>query len=216
MKTRNRVLAVFTLLALLALSCQYLPFSGATESGGILYDDDFENSKSGWDTVRDGGKITDYENGSYRIQVLEPKIDVWANPRNLNYKDVQVEVDATKTGGPDDNNFGVICRYKDEENFYFFIISSDGYYGIGKYKDREQLLIGDELMPPSDLIRQGEASNHIRADCIGNTLSMYVNGQLVGAVEDSDFTSGNVGLLAGTFDEVGTDISFDHFMVMKP
>jgi hypothetical protein len=27
---------------------------------------------------------------------------------------------------------------KTESNFYFFMISSDGYYGIGKVKDGEQ------------------------------------------------------------------------------
>jgi hypothetical protein len=35
-------------------------------------------------------------------------------------------------------------------------------------------------------------------------------------VSDSDFASGDVGLLAGTYDEVGTDIHFDNFVVRKP
>ena len=32
--------------------------------------------------------------------------------------------------GPDDNDFGIICRYIDDNQFYYAIISSDGYYGI--------------------------------------------------------------------------------------
>ena len=34
---------------------------------------------------------------------------------------------------PDNNAYGVICRYTDLQNFYVFLVSADGYYAIGKY-----------------------------------------------------------------------------------
>jgi hypothetical protein len=36
------------------------------------------------------------------------------------------------------------------------------------------------------------------------------------SVEDDTYASGDVGLIAGTFDEPGTDIRFDDFVVYRP
>jgi hypothetical protein len=129
---------------------------------------------------------------------------------------VIIEVDATKVAGPDDNDFGVICRYQDENNFYFFEISSDGYYSVGKYKENQLELIGMQQMQTSDAIRQGQATNRIRASCIGSLLSLSVNGHKLIEVEDIEFSTGDVGLIAGTFETPGTDILFDNFTVIKP
>jgi hypothetical protein len=71
-------------------------------------------------------------------------------------------------------------------------------------------------MPPSDAINQGAATNHIRADCVGSTLTLYANGTQIDQQTDTDFSTGDVGLLAGTYTQTGTDILFDNFVVMKP
>ena len=73
---------------------------------------------------------TDYYNYAYRILVNMANYDAWANPDDLSFTDVQVEVDATKNGGPDANDFGIICRYTSGDSYYYATISSDGYYGI--------------------------------------------------------------------------------------
>jgi hypothetical protein len=73
-----------------------------------------------------------------------------------------------------------------------------------------------QAMLPSEDIAQGKAINHLRADCIGETLSLYVNGVLLKSVRDPDYTTGDVGLLAGTFEEPGTEVYFDSFTVLKP
>ena len=127
-----------------------------------------------------------------------------------------IVAEATRIGGPEDNNFGLICRYTGEGNFYFFIVSSDGYFGIGKYLDGDQILIGSDLMQRTDLVLPGEQTNHLRAECIGETLRLFINGTLQYEVSDPDHTHGDVGLIAGTFEEPGTDILFDHFAVLQP
>lgn len=192
-----------------------VPSEADVPSGGVLFEDDFSDESSGWDRYRGDEGITDYENGAYRIVVHETQFDIWSNPY-LDLTDTIIEVDATKTTGPDDNDFGVICRYQGLENFYYFIISSDGFYGIFKIKDGLHEVIQMDLMEYSSVINQGNNTNHIRADCIGDHLSLYVNGQLLTQSRDSDFSSGDVGLIAGTFDTPGTDILFDNFVVTKP
>ena len=187
------------------------PQAGPGFDPNSTFVDDFSNPNSGWSRDHNDYKITDYQNGGFRIWVNKANLDVWATPgRNFN-GNVAIEVDATKSGGPDDNDFGVICRYQDSNNFYQFLISSDGYAGIGRVKNGDQSLLSSTKMQPAAAIHQGAATNHIRATCMGGTLTLSINGKDVASVNDSSFTSGDVGLVAGTFNNIGVDILFDNF-----
>jgi hypothetical protein len=211
-----RLAAILLILGLSALACEAVTSLNQTEQpSNILFQDDFSDPSSGWDRVNSSDGITDYADGFYRMYVNVVDSDIWANP-GLSFTDVRLEVNASKVGGDDNNDFGMICRYQDSSNFYFFVISSDGYYGIGKVKGGQQVLIGMESMPPSEIINQGNASNHLQADCVGSTLALYVNGEKLTEQTDTDFSSGDVGLIAGAFDNPGTDIHFDNFVVMRP
>jgi serine/threonine protein kinase len=180
-----------------------------------LFSDDFSNPGSGWDTTNGSTYVTDYYQGWYRIYVIDANTQVWANP-SLNFTDTIIDVDAYKSGGVDDNNFGVICRYQDVDNFYYFLISSDGYYGILRKVNGQSQALGADSLQRTDTIIQGTATNHIVAECIGSTLTLYVNGQFVASQYDTTFSSGDVGLTAGTYSQGGTDILFDNFVVYQP
>jgi hypothetical protein len=215
-----KFIAILAALTLVTLACSLMGGDGGSPAGadvpsGVLFQDDFSDPSSGWDQVNEVEGITDYTNGVYRMLVNTDNTDIWANP-SLNFTDTVTEVEATKVGGPDDNDLGLICRYQDESNFYFFIISSDGFYGIAKVSDGEQVLVGLESMEYSEAINQGNNTNRLRADCIGQTLTLYVNDQQLLQVTDAQFGSGDVGLIAGTFDVAGTDIHFDNFVVRQP
>jgi hypothetical protein len=185
------------------------------EPGIILFQDDFSNPKSGWDRDNSDDGSQDYYDGGYRIYLKVPNLRGWANP-GKRFGDVRVEVFATKIGGPDDNAFGVLCRYQDAGNYYYFVASSDGYAGIGlRLNGKSQLLSGDKLKSYS-FINKGNAINQIRADCVGNTFTLYVNGQQASSVRDTAFLEGDVGLWSTTYDVGGVDIFFDNFVVYKP
>jgi hypothetical protein len=190
----------------------------------VLFQDDFSNNNSGWASVVQDYKITDYAEGAYRMWVDRTQFDVWSIAYQYFEGDVSVEVEATKVGGPDVNDFGVICRYQEDETgdedlfwFYFFIISSDGNATIAKVDGSTQTYLSNSgNMEYSPAIHTGNATNRIRADCIGSTLTLYVNGQQVMSVVDTSYSGGDVGLIAGTFDEGGVDILFDDFVVTRP
>ncbi len=189
---------------------------GGGASGEILFQDDFSDTGSGWDQYSDSDGSTDYYDGGYRIFINTSRQLFWANPYR-SFTDVRVEVDADLIGGSEDNSFGVICRYEDIDNFYALVISSDGYYGIRKRINGGDLeVIGSDALQFSDSINLSGARNHITAECIGSTLSLYANGDLLISVTDSDNSSGDVGLIASTFDVSSTDILFDNFTVYAP
>ena len=209
-----RLFSIVLIFALTSLAC----FSTSTQStpSNVLFSDDFSNTDNKWDQVTEATRTTDYYNNAYHIVVDDTNSDAWANPGKESFTDVHIEVDTTKNGGPDDNDFGIICRYTDIDQFYYGVISSDGYYGIMKMTSDGGTLIGVENLLQSDKIAQGTSTNKIRFDCIGTTLTLYVNGSQLDQQTDSDYTAGNVGLIAGTFDTSGTDILFDNFFIYKP
>ncbi len=182
----------------------------------VIFADDFSNPDSGWDRIDETDYFSDYYENAYRIVVNSDMSDSWANPDSNVFGDVTIEVDATKNAGPDDNDFGLICRYQSVDEFYYGVISSDGYFGITKVTSDSSALIGRDNLEFSAAINQGSATNHIRFDCIDNVLTLYVNGQQVDQQIDSDYSHGNIGLIAGTYDTPGTDILFDNFFVYKP
>jgi hypothetical protein len=216
---RYRLLLLIVILVFPAVACKFATqvTDRLSNSGDAIFRDDFSKPYSGWlrGTDLPNGGISDYADGKFRILVNEPNFDYWSNP-NLLFENTRIEVDAVKQAGPEINRYGLICRYQDEKNFYFFIISSDGYYGLGKIKDNQLSLIGMDAMLPSNVVLAGSGLNHLRADCVDDELTFFVNGQQVAQAKDSDFSSGDVGMLVGTFDEPGVDVTFDNFVVVKP
>lgn len=181
--------------------------------GDILFQDKFENNVSGWDRLANDGGIMDYDSDGFRILVRQANLNYWSTPER-NFGDVRVEADVTRLDGPEENRAGLICRYQ-HGDYYFFIISNDGFYGIGKFIGGQTLLLGQGAMQPSEFIQKDEM-NHLRADCIGDTLTLYVNFNQIASAQDNDFANGDIGVLAGAFTEPGVDVLFQNFVVIQP
>jgi hypothetical protein len=211
LRLQGLLVALALIGAILACNLQQPP----AVSGDVLFQDDFSRSMSGWDRYHDDVYSADYAPGGYRIRIFATQTDAWANP-GLSLSDVRIEFDATKQAGPDDNTFGVLCRYQDARNFYFFLISSDGYAGIGMSIGGVRMLLSGDTMYPTGAVLIGNATNHIRADCIGFQLALYVNGILVAQTQSSQWSSGDVGLTAGSYDQPGVDVLFSNFTVIQP
>ncbi|MBI9045439.1 MAG: hypothetical protein JEZ06_13190 [Anaerolineaceae bacterium] len=185
------------------------------DSGQAIYWDDFSDSSSGWETWNHNGAGVAYETGGLRFMVHEQYFDQWSRPGQI-FDDLKVEVLSTKLSGPDNNNFGLICRYQDDKNFYAFLISSDGYHGIIKATEGHYEIISGGELRYSEVVLQGDAPNYLQAECVGDQLSFFVNGEMMSNVQDSDFSKGDVGLFAGTYEGSSVDILFDNFVVYAP
>ena len=169
---------------------------------------------TGWDRFTSAEGTMDYDGSGYRFLVNALQANFWSTP-GKSFRDVRIEVDVAKLNGPDENRIGLICRFI-EDNYYFFMVSSDGFYTIGKYIGGNIIQLGQSEMQHNDAIHTGLAVNHLRADCKGSTLVFFVNGTPVAKAEDADLAEGDVGLLAGTFTQPGVDVIFDNFVVLQP
>jgi hypothetical protein len=185
------------------------------KSGTVLFLDDFSHVPSGWGTWENNDAVVTYEHEGLRIFVNQPDFDYWS-VAGRKFTDTIIEVDIKRLAGPLDNDFGIVCRYQNSKNFYMFVASSDGYYGIVKLKDDQHSLIGVEQLKYNDRIKPDQTDYRLRADCVGDTLKLYMDEFLLLKVQDSDFSSGDVGLLAGAYSTPGVDFLFDNFEVRQP
>jgi hypothetical protein len=181
----------------------------------VLYEDDFSDPESGWEHYREVDGILDYEDDAYRVQVNGFPHMFWVNA-GVDLEDVIIEVEAEVQPGIEKNQYGVICRLDEEFDYYALFISSEGEYGIGYMKDWVLTLLGPGELAFSEAIVQGEASNQITAACVGETLSLSVNGVELLSVEDTRLTHGDTGLTVGTVDEPGADVLFDNYVLFEP
>ncbi len=206
---------LFSSFLLLFTACSPAPVLVAPPAspGDILYKEEFDSNTTGWDRISNADGIMDYDGGGYRMLVKQANYNLWSTPEK-NFGDVRIEADVFRLSGPEENREGLICRYQNGD-YYFFMISNDGFYAIGKFIGGQALLLGQKEMQSTGFI-QKDAVNHLRADCVGNTLSFYVNYNQVASVQDTDFPKGDVGLLAGAFTQPDVDVLFDHFVVIQP
>ena len=214
---RTTLLIIIAFLLVVTYAC-----TGNTQTSSgpanALFFDNFTKTDSGWTRFQSDSGIADYTKGYYHILINKPSTLILANAGQSFTGDVSVEVDARKINGSDDNYFGVLCHYQDPDNYYMFLITSDGYSGIAMRKNGQDVLISPGLkFLKMDGIKKGSVTNHIRADCIGEALTLYANEKQVSQAYDNSLTGGDVGLAARSGKlEGGVEIRFNNFTVSKP
>jgi hypothetical protein len=179
----------------------------------LVYQDNFAG-KVGWTTEGGENYGFDFINGGYQIFVKIKDVPIWSVRKNP-YQDVQVEVDVTEQENSKGGYFGLVCRHSGGGEFYAFVIGSDGFYGIGKKGSGVfSFLKQGGLSPDANL--SGDEPNRVRADCIGNTLSLFVNGIKISEVQDKDYLKGDVGMVVGSRSKGTVTALFDNFAVYSP
>lgn len=211
MRKRFRRCWVIFLLVTLLTACGSQDGKG-DKPNSLPFKDDFTEQGS-WHTTSDPEVEIAYRDGGLSIQVKVLDRVAWT-VSGRQFEDLAVDVDATQVDGPDDNSYGLIARYQDDKHFYRFEISGDGYYAIHARDGQEWIPLVN--WTESRAINRGQASNHLRVECRGTSLSFYVNGQLLHQVDDERYSRGDVGLVAATlYSQTGTHILFENFEVSE-
>jgi hypothetical protein len=215
MKTK-KLIAFSVLLIVTMLACTTITniASQPTPSTVIFEESEFVDACS---TESTGDVERLVENGQFVMRVITSSYVGWTECTETEYTDFIMEVDATQVSGPDNNAYGIILRYGlESDEFYSFMISGDGYYAYAvdgaNHSDPEFLTEWAE----SSAIKQGAQTNHLKVVAVGPSMKYYVNDQLLGEVQDSRFSKGTVGFIAGTVGEGNLRVSFDNLKLLKP
>ncbi len=114
---------------------------------------------------------------------------VWLPDKN--YADFTLESQARFVEGPQAWTYGLIFRFKDENNFYLFLVGYNGDYVIDKKVDGEWHRLQDWTISPA---LHASQANRLRVTCQGNQISVFANDILLTTVIDDSFDTGSVGL----------------------
>lgn len=124
--------------------------------------------------------------------------------------DSYVEVEVTHASGVIPS-IELYCR-SDEPGEYRFFINFGGFWDIGLFdffnSEYKSLVTGMS----NSINPQGE-KNVFAAICVGNYLTLVINGEIVGEVFDNTFTNGIVGFGVQNWEEEFTEVIISNFFI---
>ncbi|HEX9038431.1 MAG TPA: hypothetical protein VF808_15720 [Ktedonobacterales bacterium] len=177
-----------------------------TANETIIYQDTMMDSPQGW--LNDAACLP--QSDGYHVKGGV----VCLGPSTLTPSDVDitVTVKAVKTGSA--SSYGIAFRRASKGDFYMFEITPDGQWAVRKSVSNNATPISDYKSDAS--IHTGaNATNVLRVLAVGSHFALYVNGQQVGAVDDSTYASGRFGL--SNADDTATDeVVFTSLTVAQP
>lgn len=211
--TRLLGVCALVMLALLLAGCGARP-SLTIAQGELLDEVDFDASYE-WENYTNAGQRVNFriEDGAYRAEMRDRGF-MWVL-NSTAHTDVVIQVDAQQVSTFRNNAYGLMCRAaptNDGDGYYFFI-SGDGYFTIRRGATDE--------VPPlipwtrTDAVQQDQAINRIRVACVGEYLSLTVNGQFVAETTDDRYHRGFAGLSAGVVADGDVDIRFDELRIWE-
>jgi hypothetical protein len=185
------------------------------EGAKVAFEDDFSDSEDGWDTKDTEVSKVWYEGEKLHLLLKQggwTTFSVYEGKTSI-YDDFALEADAAVVELPEAGaEYGIVARRKGKD-YYQFLLRANGYYKIRKHTEDGWTTLVD--WAKSSAVKSGvNAVNRMRVECVGSTLRFYANETFLGEVEDSSFTGGQIGLMAGSFqDGEGVHVVFDNVVV---
>ncbi len=249
------LIAVFAVLLVLSrsrASWQHYVVSG--DAGSLLYAATFDGSPTDgfngeWDQY-DGRLSTQIDGGQLRVSIGEAGKGAYSVAAPY-FGDFDLRVAAQAVEGPIDNGYGVVFRLQNKDNtsveddsYYLFLISSDGWYQVSRVVDGLPQVLSDWI--ESSAIRQDlNVVNDLRVIARGAQFSFYVNGENVPlclstgdtpigqaiynagtgecsggevayALTDDSIPDGQIGVTAQATGDAGVVVAFDNLLVYAP
>ena len=219
-KTRLFILFVISLLILNGCSViQKIQFSQDKlpwkSSGDILLEDDFSDDTTGWEIINNVYELKGYSSAGYLISINNQG-GRSISTTGLQFTDSKIQVETHKLTGSNDSYLGIICRYQDNQNYYRFFVTPDGYTGIVRVVNGESSTLPVGKMSYNHDVLQDDGINLLEVSCVGNQLKLMVNNKLAVSAEDDQLKQGDVGLFAETGQNGPGSFIFNQFIVTKP
>ena len=183
-----------------------------------LYQDDFSQQTGFAESASDAVVLSYLEGGEYSMSVLVPDFTQLVTPSGLgSLENVAVEVDAYQPTTEFDMLYGVLCRLQPDGSHYALLISNAGRaYAILKSVLEDDVFVPTVLTSGALPDRGPSGNRRVGAACVGEMLTLQVDGERVDSVSDAGLpNAGQVGL-AGISAEAFTGVAlalFDNFEV---
>ena len=207
------------LFILLLSSCSNASETSPTATVGplnqVVFQDGFDSQDGNWETYSstDWGSAF-YKDGKFHITNNTASQYSSASRIQGQFSDFALEVEMELISGSSASHQSVICRYNETGDCYLFCIDANGEYSIHKSVEGVSTML---KTAPSRYIKTGlGVTNKVRVECIGDSLTLYVNGFRVARVSDGKFATGKVGLAVKSASGEYTEVAFDNVVIGTP
>lgn len=153
--------------------------------------------------------------GVYRW-LLQTKSDVFVRSNNSlpPVDDFYFAVDVKQLSGPPSTNYGVVFRERDEANMYYFSVQEVGRCTLIRLDQDEAIPLLRAFC--GEAIRPGQV-NRLVVSAEGPHLLFYINGQLIGEVQDDGLAAGTLTLAVAVAEANETaSVEFDNAELRAP
>lgn len=153
-----------------------------------------------------------YKKPVYEMKITQGNVEITSTRTWLLLDEVRIEADISFPHG--EGYAGFNCR-ESESNYYTLFITSDGRFGVGQTLNGHVEFL---YYAASEMIDATPGVyNHVRAECRGNTLTLWVNEVLLAQEEIESYAVGFTGMMSGTrWDDEYVVVHFDNLQVWGP
>ena len=186
-------------------------------TGTVQLVDDFSIVSPNWLTGKSASGETWIEGGAMHVRSITGEDNgSTVVEYDAVFGDHMIEVETTLVDGTDDNWQTVTCRKVSNDSYYDLGISADGYYLVDIWVDGSKL---NKSLGPSrsrHILTGRNAVNALRVECVGTSLRLFVNGNIVAEITDSNISRGQVGLSVDSLDGKFSEVAFDNIRITVP
>ncbi len=192
------------------------------------YTEEFDKDLKYWPFyVVDGYSGVTMKESDVELEIVDGSISfdlpkwrwAYATYDPFEYENVRVEAQAENLG-TNNNNVSLICRYS-EQGWYEFNVANNGLYWIYYASVRADGYVSYKLLEEggSNSIVQGNTPgrnlNTYAITCRGDTLTLYINGDMTKVVRDSTLKSGKIGVSISSF-ATAVNVRFNWVKINEP
>jgi len=184
-----------------------------TSDVGWIIREDFSDPNAPWLKREGKNWATGIARQAYFMEVSVPNVEITSSRTWPILADVRIEADVYRHTGQ--GYFGFSCRETKAEAYYTVFVMYDGRYGFGAHRNNRVEFIKTGF---SDLIpTKVKEPFHLRADCRGDALTLYVNGEPIDRVTVEGLGYGYAGMMVGTTtEEDNIIVFFDNLEIWGP
>ncbi len=177
------------------------------EAGALF--DDFSSEALGWSVRESESAATGYEDGKYAMLVKQPGFWVLSKVPG-DFPHTVIEFDAAVALGSAGGMYGVICHYRDPDNYDMVGVDPEtGGVTVGRLVEGVFVALsgeagGEDGQTSKGLARAVSADNHVRVGCFDDRLELSVGGVSEGVWGlDPPGSPGSAALYVLGFDPLG-------------
>ena len=118
--------------------------------------------------------------------------------------------------GRNNNNISLVCRMNEDQNqWYEFSVANNGLWYLYAFDNGEYNTLDNG---GTTAIKQGKDVNEYTMDCVGNEITMYINGTELKSVKDTTygFEKGLVGFNISSLNVLPVTVNMNWFDIAQP